>query len=121
MSDLGAQAIAAWRKAFATGEFDDLLGLADPTIQFRLGVAPYHVEHSGKAALEAAVEFLREKEIRVTQEPLSPPLHGASSTVFEFRATGAAKEHQFQADFLVVFGFKDGRIVRMMEYAPPAG
>ena len=118
---LAEQAIAAWRRAFATGQFETLIALLDDTVQFRFGMAPYHVTQHGKARCMEAIEFLRECEIRVEQHPIAPTMHGVASSGFEFKARGTVRGKAVEADFIVIFDFANGRIARLCEYTPPAG
>lgn len=112
-------AIDAWRKAFRTGDFADLVALAADDIEYRFCLPPHNVLRQGKARFLEAVEFLRGLNIRVEQTPLTPALFNDDTTAFEFEAAGHVNGSPVRAVFLVLITVADGRIVALREYTPP--
>lgn len=115
----GRAAIDAWRKAFRTGDFADLVALAADDVEYRFGIPPHNVLRKGKAGFLEAVEFLRGLNIRVEQTPLTPALFNDDTTAFEFEATGHVNDSPVRAAFLVLIRIAGGRIVSLREYTPP--
>lgn len=116
----GQAAVAAWRKAFKTGDYADLTALLDDNVEYRLGVAPYNTIRRGKADAITAFTAFQALQIRVDQAPIAPLMFSGSSTTFEFVASGTFGGNAVSGiNLLVVFDIVNGKITRMREYVPP--
>lgn len=114
------RAVANWRRAFATGDFEPLINQLDDTVQARFALpAPYNVTLTDKASVVQALNFAQGLHIRVIQTPVTPPMYNGYSVTFEFVAKGTVGANAVQVPLLAVFDILNGRIVAIREYVVP--